>query len=653
MIYQQYITRLLLFSGVLWAQTIPTAPINIGAYGFTETTARLSFKDLANNEEGFRIYHQEQLIATVDPKEGNDSYQYKTLTDLTPCTLYTVNLVAYNEAGESAPLVKSFRTIGCELPNQAPLVSAGENQNILLGERLRLEGIGLDTDGEIVSYVWKKGEETLSTEAAFEYQPTTIGVEVLTLTVTDDDGASATDEMKIFINDPNSQELNVSEAVNILDFGAIPDDDGDDTDAIEHALSISGHITMPKGLYRVEHLTHTGTTIIDGNGSTFLATRTDLGTSSNILTLSTDGLEDKIQISNLTLDGNCPTQYPREGDGVASLLHIYDAAHITLENIFVKDYSSQYYRQDLALGDEPHQLRMNNDHALDMFHAVVIAFSSDITIKNYEQSNIKIEGPLIYESDNIVVDGFRSTTSNSIWTALHVMASDNIRLTHVKVSDGLPNSRGSSINFVANYYFELEDVNTTNKDGFDISNEVVGVDTGRVTRDTSFGTFRNCRFEGYHPLQAYPTKLIHDELSFINSQFIPSVVQDGGYNVRFEMARSLHFEDCTFGSPTIGSEYQMILGNVDQLSVEHSTFINTQREGHVPIALYFSGADFGEVSVVDNNFSGVDYTPILLRRNNGGDYGDGFNFDLLHLSDNHSDTEPLFVNTTGLVVPEE
>jgi len=91
--------------------TTPTAPINAGAYDFTENSARLSFKDTSDNEEGFRAYYNGEVIAVAQPKEGNSSYQYIDLIDLTPSTLYTVNIVAFNSDGESSALVKSFRTI--------------------------------------------------------------------------------------------------------------------------------------------------------------------------------------------------------------------------------------------------------------------------------------------------------------------------------------------------------------------------------------------------------------------------------------------------------------------------------------------------------------------------------------------------------------
>ena len=92
------------------ALEVPTAPINAGAYDFTADSARLSFKDTSESEQGFRVYYNENLLGEVGAKAGSESYQYITLEGLTAEHLYTVKIVAYNEAGESEGLIKSFRT---------------------------------------------------------------------------------------------------------------------------------------------------------------------------------------------------------------------------------------------------------------------------------------------------------------------------------------------------------------------------------------------------------------------------------------------------------------------------------------------------------------------------------------------------------------
>lgn len=83
--------------------------------------------------------------------------------------------------------------------NAIPTANAGVDSTILVNETITLTGIGTDTDGTIVSYEWKKGSEVLGASATLEYIPTEVGTDTLTLTVTDDDGATATDTVNIIV----------------------------------------------------------------------------------------------------------------------------------------------------------------------------------------------------------------------------------------------------------------------------------------------------------------------------------------------------------------------------------------------------------------------------------------------------------------------
>ena len=80
-------------------------------------------------------------------------------------------------------------------PNLAPTANAGENRQGEVNQFITIIGSGTDSDGNIVSYLWKKGNTTLGTTAELNYRPTVVGTDILTLRVTDDDGATATDSI--------------------------------------------------------------------------------------------------------------------------------------------------------------------------------------------------------------------------------------------------------------------------------------------------------------------------------------------------------------------------------------------------------------------------------------------------------------------------
>ena len=81
--------------------------------------------------------------------------------------------------------------------NQAPVADAGEDKTTEVNQGITISGSGTDSDGSIVAYEWKEGNMVLSTESEFDYIPTERGVHVLTLTVTDDDGAKGSDVVRV------------------------------------------------------------------------------------------------------------------------------------------------------------------------------------------------------------------------------------------------------------------------------------------------------------------------------------------------------------------------------------------------------------------------------------------------------------------------
>jgi len=145
------IPMLLIGLTTLGTAAVPTAPINAGAYNFTDTSARISFKDMSMNENGFRFEHVQNgntVLTTHVPSDTNLSnhYEYVNLTGLTPQTLYTIDIVAFNDDGEATPLRKSFRTLETpQTPAQPTSVGAYNFTNS--SARLNLKDMADNEDG--------------------------------------------------------------------------------------------------------------------------------------------------------------------------------------------------------------------------------------------------------------------------------------------------------------------------------------------------------------------------------------------------------------------------------------------------------------------------------------------------------------------------
>ena len=84
---------------------IPTAPTTLQASNIQQTEALLTWSDNSNNEEGFRVYQGEVLIATL----GINVNQYQLL-NLNEATEYNYSIKAYNAQGESSATAISFQT---------------------------------------------------------------------------------------------------------------------------------------------------------------------------------------------------------------------------------------------------------------------------------------------------------------------------------------------------------------------------------------------------------------------------------------------------------------------------------------------------------------------------------------------------------------
>src|SRR5205085_1480380 len=90
--------------------------------------------------------------------------------------------------------------------NQSPIANAGPDQTITLPvNSVTLNGSGVDSDGTIISYSWNNiigGSATIvsASSASTSINGLTQGVYVFRLTVTDNQGATATDDVTVTVN---------------------------------------------------------------------------------------------------------------------------------------------------------------------------------------------------------------------------------------------------------------------------------------------------------------------------------------------------------------------------------------------------------------------------------------------------------------------
>ena len=107
------------------------------------------------------------------------------------------------------------------LSNVSPTADAGTDTNVEVNQPVTITGNGTDTDGTIASYAWTNADGTvLADTASFIYTPDTVGTDILTLTVTDNEGATGTDSISVTVtagpvpNTPPVSDAGIDQSVN-------------------------------------------------------------------------------------------------------------------------------------------------------------------------------------------------------------------------------------------------------------------------------------------------------------------------------------------------------------------------------------------------------------------------------------------------------
>jgi len=101
--------------------------------------------------------------------------------------------------------------------NQNPVANAGPDRTILLGELLQFDGsTSQDPDGSIVSLAWDFGDNTSGTGAVLIHHYSIPGPYTVTLTVTDNLGAMATDSALVTVQSASQALLTLSQTVQNL-----------------------------------------------------------------------------------------------------------------------------------------------------------------------------------------------------------------------------------------------------------------------------------------------------------------------------------------------------------------------------------------------------------------------------------------------------
>jgi hypothetical protein len=182
----------------------PAVPSDLKATVVSPTEVDLTWVDNSSDEDGFTI--ERRLQTETNPEAfvtQPDVTSYKD-TEAQPATSYCYRVRSFSANGSSDPSDEVCVTT--PKPNSPPVAKAGEDQSVVVGTSVKLNGSGSsDPDGDALTFKWAITTNPGGSQAALNdpssatpsFTPDVAGLYGLTLTVTDPAGASANDQVQV------------------------------------------------------------------------------------------------------------------------------------------------------------------------------------------------------------------------------------------------------------------------------------------------------------------------------------------------------------------------------------------------------------------------------------------------------------------------
>ncbi|NDK55802.1 malectin domain-containing carbohydrate-binding protein [Pontibacter fetidus] len=195
-------------------------PLSNGQY-----TVKLHFAELFWWDQGQRVF--DVSAEGVKVLDNYDIVQKAGTSEKAVVETITVNVTdgkldlfftaATTEGGINRPKVSAIEVLSSgPAPNQLPIANAGPDQTVTAASdgfaSVQLNGsASYDPDGTIIAYKWTKGSTQLSTNVSFNISLAT-GTHTFTLTVTDDKGVTASDDVVVTINAATANQPPIANA---------------------------------------------------------------------------------------------------------------------------------------------------------------------------------------------------------------------------------------------------------------------------------------------------------------------------------------------------------------------------------------------------------------------------------------------------------
>ena len=205
--------------------TLPTTSVNLSGTG-------------TDSDGSIASYAWSSVSGPASISFSSATTASTTVNGLTVAGTYVIRLTVKDNKGASA--TNDVNIVVNANPNLAPSSNAGIDKNITLPTNsTTLTGSGTDTDGTIASYAWTSVSGPAAISFGSENAATTTvsgltiaGVYVLRLTVTDNDGAAASDDVSVFVNQPPTVNAGSDQLISLPTSSTTLTGSGTDADGI-------------------------------------------------------------------------------------------------------------------------------------------------------------------------------------------------------------------------------------------------------------------------------------------------------------------------------------------------------------------------------------------------------------------------------------
>ncbi|QCK13901.1 PKD domain-containing protein [Mangrovivirga cuniculi] len=179
-------------------------------------TNRIVINGSGNDADGSIVSYQWTKVSGPTFEFRNQNSASVTLTNLVEGT-YVIRLTVTDNLGAEDSDNVRIEVLPAEV-NEAPTVNAGSNRTITLPQNsIVLNATASDNDGEITNYLWQKVSGPAANlngtgRARLEVSNMVEGKYTFRISVTDDDGAEASDNVIVTVNPENTNQTPVANA---------------------------------------------------------------------------------------------------------------------------------------------------------------------------------------------------------------------------------------------------------------------------------------------------------------------------------------------------------------------------------------------------------------------------------------------------------